>query len=70
MFVTTIGNQVLVTLSRSNVRQLQALLDESDRRVRCLLRRNDDGVFLLVQVEDDAEHYQGRGPSPSVGPRS
>ena len=70
MFVTTIGNQVHVTLSRSNVRQLQALLDDTDRCTRCLSRRNDDGVFLFVEVEDDADHYQGRGPSPILGPRS
>ena len=69
MFLTTIGNQVRVTPSRTNVRQLQALLEKSDRCTRCLARR-DDGVFLLVEVEDDADHYQGRGQSPSVGPRS
>jgi hypothetical protein len=67
MFVTTTGNQVHVTLSRTNVRQLQALLEKSDRCTKCLVRRNDDGVFLLVEVEDDADHYEGRGPSPCLG---
>lgn len=71
MFVTTVGNHVHVTLSRTNVRQLQAFLEASDRCTRCLARRNDDGVYLLVQVEDDADHYEGRSPSPAwAGVRS
>jgi hypothetical protein len=66
MLVTTIGNQVHVTLSRTNVRQLQALLEQTDRDGRCLARRNDDGMFLLVHVEDDADHYERRGASLGV----
>jgi hypothetical protein len=67
MFVTITGNQIFVRLSRRNLRQLEALLDDPDVRNGCLARRDDTGVSLVVQVEDDAEHYEGRAPGPGLG---
>ena len=62
MFATIIGNRVYVSLSRSNLRQLDAILHNPDSRNRCLTRRAENGVSLVVQVEDDADHYEGRDP--------
>jgi hypothetical protein len=67
MFVTIIGDRVHVTLSRRNVRQLDAMLDNPDIRNRCLARRDENGVSLVVHVEDDADHYEGRAPGPGLG---
>ena len=64
MFATIIGNRVYVRLSRRNLRQLDAILDNQDIRNRCLVRRAENGVSLVVQVEDDADHYEGRDPGP------
>jgi hypothetical protein len=62
MFATIIGDRVYVRLSRRNLRQLDAVLDNQDIRNRCLVRRAENGVSLVVQVEDDAEHYEQRDP--------
>ena len=62
MFATIIGDRVHVRLSRRNLRQLDAILDDPDIRNRCLARRAENGVSLVVQVEDDADHYEGRDP--------
>jgi len=67
MFVTIDGNRVYVRLSRRNLRQLDALLDGQDARCSCLTRRDENGVSLVVQVEDDADHYEERGPGPGLG---
>lgn len=67
MFVTIVDNRVYVRLSRRNLRQLEATLDNPDVGTRCLARRNENGVSLVVQVEDDAEHYEGREPGPGLG---
>jgi hypothetical protein len=64
MFATIIGDRVYVRLSRRNLRQLDAILDNEDIRNRCLVRRAKNGVSLVVQVEDDADHYEGRDPGP------
>jgi hypothetical protein len=64
MIATIIGNQVYVRLSRRNLRQLEAVLDTPDARDRYLARRDKNGVALFVQVEDDADHYEQRGPGP------
>jgi hypothetical protein len=32
-----------------------------------LARSCENGVALLVQVEDDADHYEGRDPGPGLG---
>ena len=64
MFATIIGNRVYVSLSRRNLRQLDTILDNPDR---CLTRRAENGVSLVVHVEDDADHYEGRDPGPGLG---
>ena len=66
MFVTIIGDRVYVRLSRRNLRQLDAILDDPVVRNRCLARRAKNGVSLVVQVEDDADHYEGRNPGPGL----
>jgi len=58
MFVTMIGNRIHVTLSRRNLRQLVAMVDDPDPTNTCLFRRDSRGVSLVVHVEDDEEHYQ------------
>ena len=67
MFVTIVDKRVHVRLSRRNLLQLVAILDGSDTCNRCLARRDDTGVSLVVQVENDADHYEGRGPGPGLG---
>jgi hypothetical protein len=62
MFATIIGDRVFLRLSRRNLRQLDAILDDPASRNRWLTRRAENGVSLVVQVEDDAEHYEGRDP--------
>jgi len=67
MFATIIGDRVYLRLSRRNLRQLDAILDNPGIRNRGLVRRAENGVSLVVQVEDDADHYQGRDPGPGFG---
>ena len=67
MFATIIGNRVYVRLSRRNLRELDAILDNQDIRNGCLVRRAKNGVSLVVQVEDDANHYEGRDPGSGFG---
>ena len=67
MFATIVGDRVFVRLSRRNLRQLDAILDNPDIRNRCLARRDENGVSLVVQVEDDADHYEGRDPGQGLG---
>lgn len=66
MFVTIVDNRVIVRLSRRNLRQLDAMLDCEDAVNRCLARKDKNGVSLVVQVEDDADHYDGRDPGPGL----
>jgi hypothetical protein len=67
MFVTIAGDCVHVRLSRRNLRQLQALLDGTAAHTRYLARRDETGGSLIVQVEDDADHYEGRNPGLRAG---
>ena len=67
MFVTVIGKHVYVRLSRRNLRQLDAILSEPDVQSRCLVRKEESGMSLVLQVEDDADHYTGRDTGPGVG---
>ena len=67
MFATIIGDRVYVRLSRRNLRQLDAILDNQDIRNRCLVRRAKNGLSLIVQVEDDADHYEGHDPDQGLG---
>ena len=67
MFATIIGDRVYLRLSRRNLRQLEAMLDKPAFRNRGLARRAENGVSLVVQVEDDADHYEGRDPGPGSG---
>ena len=62
MFATIIGDRVYLRLSRRNLRQLDAILDDRDIRHSYLTRRAENGMSLVVQVEDDADHYEGRDP--------
>ncbi len=64
MFVTIDGNWVYVRLSRRNLRQLDALLDGQDPRRSCMARKDENGVSLVVHVEEDADHYDGRDAGP------
>jgi hypothetical protein len=66
MFVTISGDYVHVRLSRRNLRQLDTLLDGTAARARYLARRDEHGVSLIVQIEDDADHYEGRDPGPRL----
>jgi hypothetical protein len=67
MFATIIGDRVYLRLSRRNLRHLDAILDDPGIRNMCLTRRAENGVSLVVQVEDDADHYEGRDPGPGLG---
>jgi hypothetical protein len=67
MFATIIGDRVYVRLSRRNLRQLDAILDDPDVGNRCLARKDKNGMSLVVQVEDDADHYEGRDPGQGLG---
>ena len=62
MLVTIVDNHVYVRLLRRNLRQLDAILHERDVRNRCLVRKEEDGTALVLQVEEDADHYIGRDP--------
>jgi hypothetical protein len=63
MVVTIDGSRVYVRLSRRNLRELEG----QDGRRRCLARQDENGVFLVVQVEDDADHYEERDPGRGLG---
>jgi hypothetical protein len=67
MFVTIIADRVHVTLSRRNLRQLELLLDSPAAPGRCLARKDESGVSLIVHVEDDADHYDGRESGRDAG---
>jgi hypothetical protein len=62
MFVTIAGNGVFVRLSRRNLCQLNAIIDSADASHRFLTRQGENGVSLVLQVEDDADHYEERTP--------
>ena len=66
MFATIIGDRVYLRLSRRNVRQLDAILDDPDVGNRYLARKDENGVSFVVLVEDDADHYEGRDPRPGL----
>jgi len=67
MFATVVGDRVHLRLSRRNLRQLAAILDDPDSGHKWLARRAENGVSLVVQVEDDADHYAERHPDPRLG---
>lgn len=67
MLVTIVDNRVFVRLSRRNLRQLDAMLDCRDDGNGCLARKDKNGVSLVIQVEEDADHYDGRDPGPGLG---
>jgi hypothetical protein len=69
MFATILRDRVYLRLSRRNLRQLDAILEDPAIRHRCLTRRAENGVSLVVQVEDDEDHYEGRDPGPGLGER-
>ena len=66
MFATIIGDRVYLRLSRRNLRQLDAILDDPAFRDRCLTRKAENGVSLVVQVEDDEDHYEGHNPGQRI----
>ena len=58
------GGSVKVTLSRRNLLTLLAKLDEPTS-MRTLYRKfHDSSSFLVVQAEEDEEHYKDRTPGP------
>ena len=67
MFATIIGDRVFLRLSRRNLRQLDATLDDPAMRNRFLTRKGENGVSVVVHVEDDADHYEGRDRGPGSG---
>ena len=64
MFITIVNNRVYVTLSRRNLRQLDAILDRGVTDHMGLAGRDENGVSLVVHAEEDSEHYEGREPGP------
>jgi hypothetical protein len=60
MFATIIDKRVHLKLSRRNLRELQAILDNPEVRHKTLGRTGENGVFIVVEVEDDATHYTQR----------
>jgi hypothetical protein len=66
MFATIVGNRVYVRLSRRNLQDLQDMLHDQDTGPRWLGRAGENGLSLIVEVEDDAEHYEGRKPGPGL----
>jgi hypothetical protein len=67
MVLTITDERVSVTLSRRNLRQLDGLLETTDGRNQCLVRRGESGVLLVVRVEDDADHYDcAESPRPRL----
>jgi len=67
MFVTIVGKRVFVRLSRRNLQQLDHILAQSAAGNSALVRKDENGVSLVVRVEEDAEHYEGREPGPGMG---
>lgn len=63
-----VANRVHVKLSRRNLRELQTMLDDRSGHQRSLGRVGANGIVLVVEVEDDAEHYEGRAPGPCSRP--
>ena len=64
MLVTIVHNRIYVRLSRRNLRQLDAILADPDVRNQCLVRTDESGMSLVLEVEDDADHYLERDPGP------
>ena len=56
------GNRVYLRLSRRNLRQLAALLEDQHAAGSCLVRKDERGASLVLQVEEDADHYHDRAP--------
>ena len=66
MLVTIVNNRVHVTLSRRNLRQLTAMIDDPQGHHVCLARRDESGVALFVDAEPDAEHYRELDPEAGL----
>ena len=64
MIVTIVDNRVYVSLSRRNLRQLDAILDRRDTGNIGMLRKDENGVSLVVHAEEDSDHYEGRDRGP------
>jgi hypothetical protein len=64
VFVTIVDHRVHVTLSRRNVRQLAAIIDDPEGHHMCLARKDESGVSLFVHAQSDADHYDERDPDP------
>jgi hypothetical protein len=65
MRAAIVENRIHVTLSRRNLRELQTMLDDRSGHRRSLGRVSDNRVFLVVEVEEDAGHYEGLLQAPS-----
>ena len=66
MLVAIIDNRIYVRLSRRNLRQVEAMLDSPAPGIRCLARKDEKGVPVVLP-EDDADHYEERGLGPGLG---
>ena len=66
MFVTIIDNRMHVTLSRRNVRQLAAIIDDPEGDRMCLARKDESGVSLFVHAESDSDHYEESDPDAGL----
>lgn len=67
MLVTIEADRVCVRLSRRNLAQLKAILDDPSVPHGWLARKDECGVALVVHAEEDADHYEGRDPAPGLG---
>lgn len=59
------NTRAYVSLSRRNLETLIKMLDQKTG-IASLSRRTESGITVLVQAEENAEHYQGR--TPGFGP--
>jgi hypothetical protein len=53
-----------LTVADFAIFEVDAMLDCRDAGKRYLERKDNNGVSLVAQVEDDAAHYEGRDPGP------
>jgi hypothetical protein len=66
MFVTIVDDRVHVTLSRRNLRQLAAIIDDPECPHMCLARRDERGLSIFVHAQSDADHYDERAPEAQM----
>lgn len=60
---------VHVALSRKNLLDLLAALDDETIHNPQLMRQTEQGVYLTVRAETDEQHYQNREAGPGYSGR-